>query len=826
MSRFTSTQLLLLAPFCFVFFACGEKDGDDNGEQNCALMDTNCDGVPDDLGNAVYVDGEWAEFDFDGDGRGDGLAVDVDFDGIADGVLLDLDGDGLGDAVDLNGDGQPDLFSAVLGEGYGGGSGGSSTGGMNGTGSTNSGGTGALTCVGNAPSGCDQDACDTVIGCEVIAASECTGTSAACSAYDDLRTECTAQIGCNPPISGICQAYDADCWDFDDAPDLCQAARGCDWQVPYCFGDINLDCDDRTTKTNCEDHSGCYWTFADKDYCVGTAVECEDLSASQCEAQVGCSLEPGDCSGTPTDCSDLSTSECLNQPGCRLSDGTTSRDPAETIPVGPDLVILSASAGRGVSGESEVLTFRLVETNRGSRIAGAHRNQFIASKNEEFGDDDDAELLGLNVNFEMLPYGFDQTANTVFNLAVTTALEAVEAGWYEIYAVTDYEEEVDELEEDNNVLYVGPLYIGPTVHDLVVTEASHDISAAVSPEDAFSVSFTVDNQGSAEVGSVAVAVYFSEDDVLDGGDVKAVCTPTVDLDVLPLEQTSASIDCEAPRARGDRYVIFVVDPEDTLGDEEPSNNSFVIPEEVSVAAPSPDYVVSELSLSSTSFEWKDSMDITAAVENTGPDAGPGTTVQFYLSTDDSLGGDRSLCSSSIAGVSAAGTVDASRSCTLAAHDIGDFYLLAVVDPQDDIFELSEANNSALFATPLSVAQPDFNYDVVDLGFDQTLSEVGGPFDVSFEVENGGSLEAPAFRMNVYASTDTDVTTDDTLLCYFQMPALSPGNYHLVTSENCGVPTIDAGDYYIGIIADPNDEHPETSESDNVRVVTSYRLTIE
>ena len=43
---------------------------------------------------------------------------------------------------------------------------------------------------------------------------------------------------------------------------------------------------------------------------------------------------------------------------------------------------------------------------------------------------------------------------------------------------------------------------------------------------------------------------------------------------------------------------------------------------------------------------------------------------------------------------------------------------------------------------------------------------------------------------------------------------------------CQVPTMDPGDYYIGLIVDTDDDVPETDESDNVAVDSQNLLTIE
>lgn len=99
-STYPSSLILLSA---LASYACAPAA---EAPTQCALADSDCDGVPDALGSSVRnSSGKWLEFDFDGDKIGDGPAVDLaPGDGIADGILIDTDGDGLGDAVDVDGD--------------------------------------------------------------------------------------------------------------------------------------------------------------------------------------------------------------------------------------------------------------------------------------------------------------------------------------------------------------------------------------------------------------------------------------------------------------------------------------------------------------------------------------------------------------------------------------------------------------------------------------------------------------------------------------------------------------------------------------------------
>lgn len=97
--------LLPLALLPFLALGC-KKDS------ICTQNDSDCDGVPDDLGEAVDRDGVDGPdpWDIDEDGEVDGYAVDTNCDGKPDALGLDTNDDGFVDSIDIDPRGEGDII--------------------------------------------------------------------------------------------------------------------------------------------------------------------------------------------------------------------------------------------------------------------------------------------------------------------------------------------------------------------------------------------------------------------------------------------------------------------------------------------------------------------------------------------------------------------------------------------------------------------------------------------------------------------------------------------------------------------------------------------
>lgn len=692
------------------------------------------------------------------------------------------------------------------------------TGGADGTGSGGTGGgNGAFACVGT-PVGCDVAYCDEVQGCAASTPSSCSGDAGSCADHDNQYANCTNTFGCESAPPGVCREIEypwVTCFDIE-TQSACNAADDCEWYDGACEGVLYPDCDDQGTESQCAAEFGCEWLPSELVTCEGRATGCGDMTSRSCDAQDGCTLDAASCTGTATPCAEIPVSECLQQPGCQLqtSSGIVNwdDDPTRPSPKRADLaptLFTASRAPRSGSGIDLYIDYAFI--NRGAVATTAFDVTLVLSTDEIIGNDDDQELFVETFDEPIDPHGTAEW--TLRGFLEMDALQVdYENQFYYLAAIIDEANDVAEYDEDNNsTITTSRVFIGPASFDLGVVSASHDQSGVAAPGDQVEFTATIENLSTEKVVSIPVSVYLSSDGTLDGSD-RLLCTQTAELDVAPEEEATVTVTCTLPRVRGDYEVLVVVDPADTLADEDRDNNVGVANDGIGIDAPSPDLVITALSSTPSSSPWRSTVTLSATVGNTGPDAAGAFKVGFYVDGD-------LVCTSNVSSLAAAGSTVSAPNCQLPAGLFpGAYELSAIADYEDAIFEGNDGNNEFVAGTSLTVTQPSIDLFAVSAGLMSPGSSaaVGGTFQAGATIRNEGSATIPAgTKATFYLSSDLTITTSDIEVCSYTLPAFSGGDELTVTDVTCTVPLGTAiGAYYVGVIADPDGEIPESNESNN------------
>jgi len=214
---------------------------------------------------------------------------------------------------------------------------------------------------------------------------------------------------------------------------------------------------------------------------------------------------------------------------------------------------------------------------------------------------------------------------------------------------------------------------------------------------------------------------------------------------------------------------------------------------------------------------------TDVVRNTGTETAPAFRVGVYLSQDDTvttsdlLLGFRTVASLDPGDQSIGGGELTIPHGTAA----GTYWLGAIADDADEIGEPDEGNNVTVAGDTLAVETPDLaDLAVGSVSFAPLVVEAGDQIQVQDRVDNLGDAPATGFQVALYLSSDSTVTTADSLLAVRVVSSLDPGGSDLIDGSVTIPVSTPAGFYYVGAIADSGEVVHESDEGNNAAVAST------
>ena len=198
------------------------------------------------------------------------------------------------------------------------------------------------------------------------------------------------------------------------------------------------------------------------------------------------------------------------------------------------------------------------------------------------------------------------------------------------------------------------------------------------------------------------------------------------------------------------------------------------------------------------------------------DAAP-SLADIYLSTDNELDGSDILLAGDIAIASISSGASLTDTIPVSIPDLeGEYYLIAILDPDDTQQERSEVNNQAASHKPVIIRT---NQDLPDIVPEFLLTEnsfwiAGTEVQAEFSLQNTGFSGTGTFNTALYLSQEGRIDTSDVLLLEYTLTELSGiGSEHITV--NVTVPDVLPGTYYFGLIADVDRTVEERYEDNNI-----------
>ena len=391
-------------------------------------------------------------------------------------------------------------------------------------------------------------------------------------------------------------------------------------------------------------------------------------------------------------------------------------------------------------------------------------------------------------------------------------------GAYYILFVADYQGQVMETNETNNVASVA-ITVAPPGVDLIVQQPSLYYTSTVAGG-TVQASASILNQGNVTATSSTMGFYLSTNNTLDASDVLLSTVTGGTLAANISSYRSANLLVPVGTAAGSYYVLFVADPANVVTETNETNNVSSVA--LTVIAPTVDLSVTYPYLSLTTVAAGASTSASCYLNNLGNAVASPANVGFYLSTDNVFSANDVLVGSQ-ANTSLYGGGYLNIYSTIMVPigtTSGTYYVLFVADPANLVAETNENNNVA--SITIQVVAPGIDLQISQVFMNLTSVAPGTSVGVTSYIYNAGNTSSPSSNVGYYLSTNATLDASDVLMNSTIGGLL--GAYQSFTSySSVTIPTgTAAGNYYLLAVADPLNAVMETNETNNVGY---YQFTV-
>ena len=498
----------------------------------------------------------------------------------------------------------------------------------------------------------------------------------------------------------------------------------------------------------------------------------------------------------------LFVADYLNQVSEANETNNVSAVGIDVMPPGVDLTIQQATVNPLNTAPGNPVFFDCSIVNQGNGLANSSSVGFYFSTNATLDAAD--QLLTSQYGSSLSPPYYASRSGTA-------AIPAnVVPGTYYILFVADFQNQVSETNETNNVTAVSFTVLPPGV-DLVIQQEQLSSGTAVAGNPV-QVSASVVNQGNTTASSSTAGFYLSTNQVFDAGDKLLNTSPGGALAATNSGYHYEYLTIPAGTVPGNYYVLFVADPQNAVAETNEANNVRSLP--LAVQAPSFDLLVQNAYLSPASVAPGNATSASCYLYNQGNALANPASVGYYLSANQVLDASDVLLGNTSGTVYGSGYELRYGSITVpVGTPVGSYYVLFVADYLNQLPETNETNNVASAA--LQVVPPSVDLSIVQAFGNAGPAAPGNAFSTGCYVQNTGNSTAASSKVGYYLSANNVLDAGDVLLKADTGGPLAAGQ-SASRFDNAVIPTGTApGSYFVLFVADPQNEVTETNETNNV-----------
>lgn len=473
-----------------------------------------------------------------------------------------------------------------------------------------------------------------------------------------------------------------------------------------------------------------------------------------------------------------------------------------------DLVVAGATLSATIVHPGESFDIYNVITNQGSTNAGTFYSSFFLSDDAEI-DTSDTEIDDRGI------YGLLAGASNGATNTVTVPVD-MEPREYYVGVIADSRTDYNqpETDETNNVLVVGKLTVVAGNVDLTITDATPS-TTSLTAGDSFTIDTTLANLGDVVSPGFVVAFYLSKNDVFSKDDIE-IGYYTEGVTAGGSSTHNKTLVVPPDIQPGPYFLGVIADVNNEVTETSESNNVFNLGL-VSVGVGDIDLAITTASTPATTLYTGSSFTISDTVANQG--SSPlSSVVDYVLSSDPTFKSSNIVIGSRSSALDSGATSDATTTVSVPSTLIPDTYYLGVIaDPNNKYAESDEINNIYMIGQ-VSVVM-DVDLEVSAATSSTTTLTAGTSFTLDNTITNLGLSKSSSYvSAGFYLSEDADITTSDIQIDYRSVPGLDADASDSQSSTITVPVTLEPRQYYLGVIADNNNNLAESDETNNVKMI--------
>lgn len=457
----------------------------------------------------------------------------------------------------------------------------------------------------------------------------------------------------------------------------------------------------------------------------------------------------------------------------------------------PDLIVSSITAPPSALGGSS-FTAQVTVCNQGQSPS--------ASASVELRLSGDTTITSSDFGLGNAPVG-SLTPGQCATVPITGWAGVPDGAWI-LGAIVDPTNSVMELFENNNAKAGPQLGVG-SKPDFIISNVTAPPS--ITNGAPFTANVTVCNQGTVS-GSTNVDVVFSTDTVINTSDPWIGGQPSGTL--APGQCSVLSIPVHGVGPDGAYFVGALADAMSSVPELNEGNNT-AAGSRVGMGS-YPDLVVTGITAPVTALGGS-GFNVQVMVCNQGTTSSSGGSVDVVLSTDGVIDTTDTFIGSGPVTSLPPGQCYGSQVYANAYVADGTYTIGAVVDRQNQVFELIEDNNTFAGGEMGVGNGPDYYIAAISA---PTAVRPGAPFTVQVTYCNQGTAPGPSVTLDLYQSPDATITTADTLNGGTTAPGLGVNQCATVPVYPATGLSGPDGPVFFGVIADRTNQVFELLEDNN------------